>query len=289
MDQEELLKRVRTIELKTRGLTRQVFAGEYQSAFKGRGMSFSEVRDYHYGDDVRNIDWNVTARFREPFVKVFEEERELTVMLVVDLSGSMYFGQTDLSKLVTAVEAAATIAFSAAKKNDKVGAVFVTDRVERYIPAKKGTQHVYALLKSLISFEPENTGTNLDEGLKSMLSTSKQRSICFLISDFVDAAAIRDGLAAVASRHDLVALQIEDEGEHSLPDVGFVQWKNAETGATTWVDSSSPAVRREYAEKQEKRKLANEKLFRSLGIDNAVLASGKEVYLPLMELFRRRK
>src|SRR4051812_10968704 len=166
MDQQALLKRVRTIELQTRGLTQQVFSGEYQSAFKGRGMSFSEVRNYHFGDDVRSIDWNVTARFREPFVKVFEEERELTVLLVIDISGSMYFGQTDFSKIATVVEAVATIAFSAAKKNDKVGAVFVTDKVEKHIPPQKGIKHVYALLKTLISFEPASTGTNLAAGLK---------------------------------------------------------------------------------------------------------------------------
>lgn len=289
MNHEELLKRVRTIELKTRGLTQQVFAGQYQSAFKGRGMSFSEVRDYHFGDDVRSIDWNVTARFMDPFVKVFEEERELSVMLVIDVSGSMYFGRSDLSKFTTAVEAAATIAFSAAKKNDKVGAVFVTDKVERIVPAKKGTQHVYALLKSLIWFEPKSKGTDLNAGLKAVMNSTKQRSICFLISDFVDASTIREGLATVASRHDLVALQIEDEGEHELPDVGFIQWKNAETGGTTWVDTSSKEVRDRYNKEQLERKTANERLFRSIGVDNVTLISGEQVFLPLMQLFGRRK
>ena len=289
MDHQALLKRVRTIELKTRGLTQQVFSGEYQSAFKGRGMSFSEVRNYHFGDDVRSIDWNVTARFREPFVKVFEEERELTVLLVIDVSGSMYFGQTDFSKIATVVEAVATIAFSAAKKNDKVGAVFVTDKVEKHIPAVKGIKHVYALLKALIYFEPNGKATNLSAGLRHAVSFSKQRSICFLISDFIDAEAIRDGLVAASGKHDLIALQIEDEGEQSLPNVGFVQWMNAETGRTTWVDTSSAKVRHDYADKQLKRKQANDELFRSLGIDNATLKGGESVFLSLMGLFRRRK
>ena len=289
MDHQALLKRVRTIELQTRGLTQQVFSGEYQSAFKGRGMSFSEVRNYHFGDDVRSIDWNVTARFREPFVKVFEEERELTVMLIIDVSGSMYFGQTDFSKIATVVEAVATIAFSAAKKNDKVGAVFVTDKVEKHIPAQKGIKHVYALLKSLIYFEPAGTATNLVAGLKHAVNVSKQRSICFLISDFIDAAAIRDGLVAASGKHDLIALQIEDAGEQALPNVGFVQWRNAETGRTTWVDTSSAKVREEYAGRQEQRKQSNDELFRSLGIDNTTLKSGESVFLPLMHLFKRRK
>lgn len=289
MDHQALLKRVRTIELQTRGLTQQVFSGEYQSAFKGRGMSFSEVRNYHFGDDVRSIDWNVTARFREPFVKVFEEERELTVMLVIDVSGSMYFGQTDFSKIATVVEAVATIAFSAAKKNDKVGAVFVTDKVEKHIPAQKGIKHVYALLKSLIYFEPAGTATNLAAGLKHVVNVSKQRSICFLISDFIDAHAIREGLVAASGKHDLIALQVEDPGELSLPDVGFVQWLNAETGRTTWVDTSSARVREEYATRQEGRRRANDELFRSLGIDNTALRSGESVFLPLMQLFKRRK
>ena len=289
MDHQALLKRVRTIELKTRGLTQQVFSGEYQSAFKGRGMSFSEVRNYHFGDDVRSIDWNVTARFREPFVKVFEEERELTVLLVIDVSGSMYFGQTDFSKIATVVEAVATIAFSAAKKNDKVGAVFVTDKVEKHIPAVKGIKHVYALLKALIYFEPNGKATNLSAGLRHAVSFSKQRSICFLISDFIDAEAIRDGLVAASGKHDFIALQVEDEGEQSLPNVGFVQWMNAETGRTTWVDTSSAKVRHDYADKQLKRKQANDELFRSLGIDNATLKGGESVFLSLMGLFRRRK
>jgi uncharacterized protein (DUF58 family) len=289
MDHQALLKRVRTIELKTRGMTQQVFSGEYQSAFKGRGMSFSEVRNYQFGDDVRSIDWNVTARFREPYVKIFEEERELTILLIVDLSGSMYFGQTDDSKFVTAVEAVATLAFSAAKKNDKVGAVFVTDKVEKYIPPEKGIRHVYALMKALIYFQPNRTLTNLDAGMKYAVNVQKKRSICFLISDFMDLPSVKDGLVTLSRKHDLVALQLEDEGENTLPNVGYVQWINAETGATTWVDTSSAKVRHEYAEKQRLRKQQNQELLDSLGIDNCVLKGGESIFMPLMRLFKQRK
>lgn len=289
MDHQALLKRVRTIELKTRGMTQQVFSGEYQSAFKGRGMSFSEVRNYQFGDDVRSIDWNVTARFREPYVKVFEEERELTVMLLIDLSGSMYFGQNDDSKFATLVEAVATLAFSAAKKNDKVGAIFVTDKVEKYVPPIKGVKHVYALMKALIYFNPEHTQTDLNEGMKYAVNVQKKRCICFLISDFMDIGSIRDGLVTLSRKHDVVALQLEDEGEHQLPDVGFVQWLNTETGATTWVDTSSPKVRKEYAERQQKRKEDNASVFDSLGIDTCVLKGGDSIFQALMYLFKRRK
>jgi len=289
MDHQALLKRVRTIELKTRGMTQQVFSGEYQSAFKGRGMSFSEVRNYQFGDDVRSIDWNVTARFREPYVKIFEEERELTVLLIIDLSGSMYFGQTDDSKFATAVEAVATLAFSAAKKNDKVGAIFVTDKVEKYIPPEKGVKHVYAMMKALIYFEPNRSLTNLNEAMKYAVNVQKKRCICFLISDFMDAHSIKDGLVTLSRKHDLVTLELEDEGEHHLPDVGFVQWINTETGGTTWVDTSSPKVRQEYEARQRKRKEENEALFESLGIDTCVLKGGNSIFLPLMHLFKKRK
>ncbi|MES2557121.1 MAG: DUF58 domain-containing protein [Bacteroidota bacterium] len=289
MDHQALLKRVRTIELKTRGLTQQVFSGEYQSAFKGRGMSFSEVRNYQFGDDVRSIDWNVTARFQEPYVKIFEEERELTVLLIIDLSGSMYFGQTDDSKFTTAVEAAATLAFSAAKKNDKVGAIFVTDKVEKYIPAEKGVKHVYAMMKALIYFQPNQAMTDLNAGMKYAVNVHKKRCICFLISDFMDVPSIKDGLVTLSRKHDLVALQLEDDGESSLPDVGFVQWINAETGRTTWVDTSSTHVRHEYAQRQQKRKEVNKEIFDSLGIDTCVLKGGNSIFMPLMHLFKQRK
>lgn len=289
MDKKELLKRVRLIELKTKGMSQQLFSGDYQSAFKGRGMSFSEVRSYQFGDDVRSIDWNVTARFREPYVKVFEEERELTVLLVIDLSGSMYFGKTIDSKFVSALEVVATIAFSAAQKNDKIGAIFVTDKVEKYIPPKKGIKHVYSLLNDLIYFVPNQLLTNLESGLKHVINVQKQRSVCFLVSDFIDVTALKEGLTTASRKHDLIAIQLEDKGEEQIPNVGFVQWMNAETGRTTWVDTSSRQVQEQYADNQLNKRKINNHLFNSLGIDSCTLASGESVYLPLIELFKRRK
>lgn len=289
MDKESLLKRIRTIELQTRGMTEQVFAGQYQSAFKGRGMSFSEVRSYQVGDDVRTIDWNVTARFREPFVKIFEEERELTVLLIIDVSGSMYFGQGVDSKISLAVELAATLAFSAAKKNDKVGALFISDEVEYYVPPKKGFGHVHFLLRKLINLQPKSGGTNLDTGLRYARNIFKQRSICFVISDFSQAELSKEGFANTAKKHDLVALGVTDPGEGYLPNVGFVRWINSETKATNWIDSSSAQVRRDYANNYNLRNEKNQGFFKQLGIDAAFFEVGDHVYLPLLQLFKRRK
>lgn len=289
MDTIALLKKIRTIELQTRGLTQQVFAGQYQSAFKGRGMSFSEVRAYQIGDDVRAIDWNVTARFREPFVKVFEEERELTVILVIDVSGSMYFGKGEDSKWSLSVEIAATLGFSAAKKNDKVGAIFVSDKVEAYLPPKKGFGHVHLILRKLIYLKPESKNTNLNEALKYVRNIHKQRGVCFLISDFTDLATIRDGLIATAKKHDLMALQVEDEGESELPDVGFVRWRNSETGLISWVDTSSGKVRNDYAMHQQHVRESSQSTFESLNIDYALMFTGQPVYATLLELFKKRK
>lgn len=289
MDKESLLKRIRTIELQTTKMTDHVFAGQYQSAFKGRGMSFSEVRSYNIGDDVRSIDWNVTARFREPFVKIFEEERELAVLLVIDVSGSMYYGQGMDSKLSLAVELAATIGFSAAKKNDKIGAVFVSDKVEAFIPLKKGFGHVHFMLRKLINLKPDSTGTDLNEGIKFMRSGLKQRGICFVISDFTDTAMIREGLANVNRKHDVIALGVTDSGEKELPNIGFVKWMNAETGETNWIDTSSANLRKEYAANQNELLSRNKEFFKQLGIDFAQFEVGDHVYLPLMQLFKTRK
>lgn len=289
MDKAAILKRIRTIELQTTKTTQQVFSGNYQSAFKGRGMSFSEVRSYQIGDDVRSIDWNVTARFREPFIKIFEEERELSVMLIIDVSGSMYFGEGADSKLSLAVELAATLAFSAAKKNDKVGAVFISDQIEYVIPPKKGFGHVHFLLRKLIDFEPVSAKTELNVGLSYARSVLKQRSICFIISDFTEVDSIKEGLANTARKHDLIALSVADPGEKKLPDVGFVRWLNAETGATNWIDSSSPKVRQAYEEKQEQLLAKNADFFRKLGIDSAFFEVGDHVYYPLYQLFKQRK
>lgn len=289
MDKEALLKRIRTIELQTRGMTEQVFAGQYQSAFKGRGMSFSEVRSYQVGDDVRAIDWNVTARFREPFIKIFEEERELTVLLIIDVSGSMYFGQGADSKISMAAELAATLAFSAAKKNDKVGAIFISDEVEYYVPPKKGFGHVHFLVRKLINLQPKSGGTDLDMGLRYARNIFRQRSICFVISDFSQSELNKEAFANTARKHDLVALGVTDPGEANLPNVGFVRWVNAETNATNWIDSSSAQVRSDYRKNFELRKAKNEAFFKQLGIDAAFFEVGDHVYLPLLQLFKRRK
>lgn len=289
MDKEALLKRIRTIELQTTRMTEHVFAGQYQSAFKGRGMSFSEVRSYQIGDDVRMIDWNVTARFREPFIKIFEEERELSVMLIVDVSGSMFFGQGSDSKLSLAVELAATIGFSAARKNDKVGAIFVSDKVEAYIPPKKGFGHVHFMLRKLINLQPGSKKTNINEGLKYVRAILKQRSICFVISDFTDVQNIRDGLANTARKHDVVAFGVTDPGEKELPDVGFVKWMNTETGTVNWIDTSAATTRGLYRKKMDEMETRNADFFKQLGIDYAGFEVGDHVYLPLLQLFKRRK
>lgn len=289
MDKEALLKRIRTIELQTRGMTNHVFSGQYQSAFKGRGMSFSEVRSYQIGDDVRSIDWNVTARFREPFIKIFEEERELTVVLVVDVSGSMYFGQGKDSKISLAVELAATLAFSAAKKNDKVGAIFISDQVEQYIPPKKGFVHVHFLLQKLIHLQPKSKGTALNEGLMRARNLYRQRSICFVISDFSQADLSKEEFTKTARKHDLIVLGVGDSGEKKLPDIGFVSWFNAETNTTNWIDSSSKQVQEEYQQLYQNRLKRNEQFFQNLGIDAAFFEVGDHVFRPLMQLFKNRK
>lgn len=289
MDRERLLKKVRTIELQMRGMTEHVFSGQYQSAFKGKGMSFSEVRNYQIGDDVRTIDWNVTARFREPYVKVFEEERELTVMLIVDVSGSMYFGRGEDSKLSTAVEALATLGFSAAKKNDRMGALFVSDQVEYYVPPKKGYGHVHFIIRKLIDLKPKSLKTDLSEGLKQARNLLKQRSICFIVSDFTDLATVKDGLAATNGKHDVIALQVTDPAESELPSLGFVRWVNSEDGTTTWVDSSDPKVQESYKTKQEKHIKENESLFRQMNIDSCFITVGEPIHQLLFTLFKRHK
>lgn len=289
MDKLALLKKIKTIELQMRGMSQHIFSGNYQSAFKGRGMSFSEVRSYQIGDDVRSIDWNVTARFREPFVKVFEEERELTVLLIIDVSGSMFFGKTADSKLSLAIELMATIGFSAAKKNDKVAACFVSDKVEFYIPPKKGFGHVHFILRKLMNLEPKSKGTDLNEGLKFARNLHKQRSICFVISDFTEIDAVRDGLANTARKHDLLALCVEDTGEYSLPKVGFVRLMNSETNTMTWVDSSSNKVQAEYARTQKNKTEKVERSLNSLKIDHGHFNTGEPVYKNLLSLIQNRK
>ncbi|MDX1651119.1 MAG: DUF58 domain-containing protein [Brumimicrobium sp.] len=288
MDTKELLKRVREIEIKTRGLTRQVFSGEYHSAFKGKGMAFSEVKNYHFGDDVRNIDWNVTARFNEPFVKVFEEERELTVILVLDISASENFGTSEKSKKELMLEVAAVLSFSAVMNNDKVGAIFVSDRMERYIPPKKGRGHAMMILRDLIDYEAKGRGTDLNEGLKYFRNVVKKRSICFVISDFFDSNNFIEGLKIAGNKHDVIALRLFDPGERELPNLGLIQMYDSEKGVSKWVNTGLSWVRKKYRDKFEKFEEKLNEDFRKSGIDYAVLSTEGKYLTELNNLFLSR-
>ena len=289
MDTKELLKKIRRLEIKTKGLTKHIFSGEYHSAFKGRGMTFSEVRDYTFGDEVRTIDWNVTARFNEPFVKVFDEERELTVMLIIDVSGSENFGTEEKTKKDLALEIAAILSFSAMSNNDKVGAIFVSDRVERYIAQKKGKKHALIILRELIELVPKGTGTNLSEGLKFFRNTQKKRSIGFVISDFIDDHDYMEGLKVSRKKHDMVAIRLYDQAEKVLPKMGIIQLFNAETGETTWVNSSSPQAQQIHSENFNNFELQLFDDFKKAGIDYSSIATEEDYIKPLVHLFKNRK
>lgn len=288
MAASDLLKKVRKIEIKTRGLSNHIFAGEYHSAFKGRGMTFSEVREYQPGDDVRSIDWNVTARFNNPFVKVFEEERELTVMLLVDVSGSQEFGTRTQFKIDLITELCAVIAFSAIQNNDKIGVLFFSDRIEKFISPKKGKQHILRIIRELIEFKPKSKGTNITQALQNFMSVIKKKSIAFLISDFMS-PDFEDALKLVNRRHDLVTLRIYDKAETTLPDLGLVNVRDAETGKTIWLDSSDKKTRKMYEtwwrEKEEKLS----KLFLRTGIDTVRISTGEPYVKPLINLFKKRE
>ncbi|MBR6749825.1 MAG: DUF58 domain-containing protein [Bacteroidaceae bacterium] len=288
MDNSELLKKVRHIEIKTRGLSRNIFAGQYHSAFKGRGMAFSEVREYQYGDDVRDIDWNVTARHNKPYIKVFEEERELTVMLLVDMSASRNFGAVGSMKRDMMVEIAATLAFSAIQNNDKIGVLFFTDRIEKFIPPKKGKKHILYIIRELISFEPQGTGTNLGLALEYATNVIKRRCTAFLISDFIAAPNYSDALLIANRRHDIVALQVYDKRETELPDVGFMKMRDVERNTEQWVDTSSAAVRAAYAEWWKKRQAVALETCRKNGVDITSVATDQDYVVALMNLFKQR-
>lgn len=283
----ELLKRVRKIEIKTRGLSKNVFAGEYQTAFKGRGMAFSEVREYRYGDDIRNIDWNVTARFNHPFVKIFEEERELTVMLLIDVSGSRNFGTRTRLKKNMITEIAAVLSFSAIQNNDKIGVIMFSDRVEKFIPPKKGRQHILRIIRELIDFQPLSQGTNIAEGLRYFTNAIKKRSTAFLISDFMD-KDYEEALRIANKRHDLVALNIYDRGETALPRAGMIRLRDAETGRMIWVDSSSRRVRGKYALWWKQQQDTFNELMVRTGIDNVSIRTDEDYVKPLINLFKHR-
>ena len=287
METTDLLKRVRKIEIKTRGLSRHIFAGEYHSAFKGRGMAFSEVREYQYGDDIRNIDWNVTARFNHPYVKVFEEERELTVMLLVDVSGSREFGTAVRFKKALMAEISAVLAFSATQNNDKVGVIMFSDKVEKFIPPKKGRQHILRVIRELIEFSPEHTQTDVAVALQYLTNAIKKRSTAFVISDFIS-PAFEEALKIASRKHDLVALRIYDAHEAKMPPIGLVQFRDAETGQTIWADTSSAKVRHRYEEHWSEKRQKLDELFRRSGIDNALIRTDEDYVKPMMKLFKQR-
>ena len=288
MEQDsEIIKKVRKIEIKARGLSCQLFSGEYHSAFKGRGMAFSEVREYQYGDDVRSIDWNVTARLNHPYVKIFEEERELTVMLLVDISGSNHFGTNHQFKEELVAEVAATIAFSAIQNNDKVGVIFFSDHIEKFIPPKKGRTHILRIIRELITFQPESNGTDLTEALRYFTNVIKKRCTAFLLSDFYD-ENYSDALKIAANKHDLVAVRITDEKEQRLPNLGLVKFYDPESGQTIWVDTSSKQTRDEFANAYEQHRKRTDETLKKYGIDQTELYTGEDFVKPLMKLFKMR-
>ena len=289
----ELLARLRRVEIRARGLSHQIFAGEYHSAFKGKGMAFSEVRAYRYGDDVRNIDWNVTARLRDPYVKVFEEERELTVMLLVDVSGSRRFGTDLLTKQNVMTELAAILAFSAIQNNDKIGVILFSDKVERFIPPKKGRKHILRIIWELMSFQPQSSRTDIGQALRFLTNAIKKRCTAFLLSDFVDFSSegeprFIDPLRIASNKHDLVGVRVYDPREETLPDAGLIRLGDAETGDVRWIDSSSQRVREAYAELAEQRQIALQKLFSRARVDWVSVATTEDYVYPLIKLFKQR-
>lgn len=288
MDSNELLKKVRKIEIKTRGLSQNIFAGEYHSAFKGRGMMFSEVREYQYGDDIRDIDWNVTARQNRPHVKVYEEERELTVMLLVDVSGSRDFGAAGPEKREIIAEIAATLAFSAIQNNDKIGALFFSDRVEKFIVPKKGRRHILYIIRELLDFKPENNGTDIGAAVRYITDAIKKRCTMFLISDFIDTGDYRTPITVCANRHDLMAIQVYDRRDAEMPDVGLMRVSDLESGASRWIDTSSAKVRRSYSRWWYDLQQRMNSTLRGCRIDYVSMATDEDYVKALMSLFKNR-
>ncbi len=294
MTSEELLQKVRKIEIKTHGLSRNIFAGEYHSQFKGRGMAFSEVREYQPGDDVRSIDWNVTARMNRPYIKVYEEERELTVMLLVDVSGSRNFGSVSQMKRDTMAEVAATLAFSTIENNDKVGVIFFSDQVEKFIPPKKGKSHVLHIIRELLSFEPEHHGTDINAALQFLTNAQKRRCTAFLISDLIGAypqplpkgKGVTDPVTIAARKHDLSAIQIYDRRDAEIPNVGLLKVRDPETGARVWVDTSLSSVRNAYAQAWRDQQAALETIYTKTGMNHISMRTDEDYVKKLMQLFK---
>lgn len=285
---KELLKQVRQIEIRTKGLVNQVFSGEYHSVFKGRGMEFSEVREYQFGDDIRNIDWNVTARFGHPFIKVFEEERELTVMLMVDLSGSLMFGSVSKTKQRVAAELTAILAFSALKNNDKVGLILFTDKIEKFVPPRKGNKHVLRIIREVLSFQPEGNATDIGSALEFMNGAIKKRSIVFLLSDFMD-----DGyekiLKIVGKKHDLIGVVLDDRRETEIPKLGLIKLTDAETNQERWLDTSSRKVQGVLQKRREEMIGKRKSLFITSRLDSIYVRTGENYITPLVQFFRLRE
>jgi len=288
MDTKELLKKVRKIEIKTRGLSNQIFSGEYQTAFKGRGMAFSEVREYQVGDEIRTIDWNVTARFNHPYVKVFDEEREMTVMLLVDVSGSKNFGTQTQQKQELATELCAVLAFSAIQNNDKVGVLFFSDQVEKFIPPKKGRSHILMIIRELIDFKPAHKGTNIAEALRYFTGAIKKRSTAFLISDFMS-EKFENELKIANRKHDLVALKLYDIHEEEFPDLGLIPVADEESGQIEWINTGDKKVRQAYKAAALERNGRLQDLFRRSGVDYTSIGTHQSYIQPLMTLFKKRE
>jgi len=287
METSELLKKVRKIEIKTRGLSSQIFSGEYHSAFKGRGMTFSEVREYQPGDDIRTIDWNVTARFNHPYVKVFEEEREMTVMLLVDISASGEFGTRKQLKQELITELCAVLAFSAIQNNDKIGVIFFTDKIEKFIPPKKGKSHILRIIRDLIEFKPSQKKTDIKLALKYLTNVIKKRSIAFVISDFI-ANDFSDALKIANKKHDIVTLRIYDEREKELPNIGLIKIMDAESGEMKWIDTSNKHTRIHFAAEAKRKDDYLKELFNKSGVDSANISTSESYIKPLINLFKRR-
>jgi len=288
MESSELLKKVRKIEIRTRRLSQQIFSGQYHSAFKGKGMAFSEVREYQYGDDIRSIDWNVTARFNHPYVKIFEEERELTVMLLIDVSGSNMFGTRNQFKAELITELAAVLSFSAINNNDKVGVIFFSNHIEKFIPPKKGRSHILRIIRELINYQPQQVQTNIAEALRYLTNAIKKRCTAFLLSDFLN-CNFEQALKIAANKHDIVALHITDEGEGKLPNVGLLQLNDPETGNLVCIDASDGKTRSSYQQWWKNQQQQNHELFRKTGIDMVQLFTDKDYVKTLSELFQKRK
>lgn len=288
METSEILKRVRQIEIKTKGLSQNIFAGQYHTAFKGKGMAFSEVREYGFGDDIRNIDWNVTARFNHPYIKVFEEERELTVMLLIDVSGSRLFGTKNKHKHEMLTEIAATLAFSAIQNNDKIGVIFFSDKLEKFIPPQKGKKHILYIIRELVDFQPKNTGTDIGFALKYMTGVIKKRCTAFVLSDFIDNKPFQTDLTIANNKHDLVAIQVYDQRETTLPDVGLMTILDAETGMSSSIDTSSVKTREAYRLWWKNQQDMVQDSFKKSRVDFVSVATDQDYVKALMNLFNLR-